>query len=170
MGSSTVLPLYVQGCAGQGAFDSGLVIMPGAIVMAAVGPFAGRMFDKHGIAPLAAIAGACLVVANVGMVFVGPQVPLWVASMLNVVRCFAVGCIQTPLVTWGNNAIQNADLPHASVLLTSLRNVAGALGVSVFVGVVSLAGGVAGVHLAYAGMAGVSAVILVLGVMSGRFF
>ncbi len=168
MGSSAVLPLYVQGCAGQGAFDSGLVIMPGALVMAAVGPLAGRVFDKRGIAPLAAIAGACLVVANTGMLFVDSQTPLWVAAMLNMVRCFAVGCIQTPLVTWGNNAIQNADLPHASALLTSLRNVAGALGVSVFVGVMSVAEGLPGVHLAYAGMAAVSVLILVLGTLGRR--
>ncbi len=51
MGSSAVLPLYVQGCLGKGALEAGLVVMPGALAMAAVAPFAGKLFDRRGIAP-----------------------------------------------------------------------------------------------------------------------
>ncbi len=168
MGSSAVLPLYVQGCLGKGALEAGLVVMPGALAMAAVAPFAGKLFDRRGIAPLAAVAGGALVLSNLGMLLVGDQTPLWVPAALNVLRCLAAGCIQMPIVTWGNNAVGNADLPHASALLTSLRNVAGALGVSVFVGVMAWAGGSAGVSAAYLGMAAVSVAIPVLGVCISR--
>lgn len=168
MGSTAVLPLYVQVCTEQGALVSGVVVMPGALAMAVVSPLAGKLFDRHGMVPLAVASGSALVAANLGMCLVGDQTPLWVASALNVVRCLAIGCIQTPLVTWGNGAVQAVDMPHASALLTSLRNVAGALGVSVFLGVVTLFGGSAGVNMAYLGMAAASACILVVGLWCRR--
>lgn len=165
MGSTAVLPLYVQGVAGQSALTSGFVIMPGALTMALVSPLAGKRLDRHGITPLMLVSGALLVLGNLGMLLVGSDTALWVPTALNVVRCLAIGCIQTPLVTWANGSVPQLDLPHASALLTSLRNVAGAVGVSVFVGVMASIGGATGVGAAYLGMAATSVPILVVGLL-----
>ena len=46
MGSSIIMPLYVQTVMGYSATVSGLVTLPGSLAMAVVSPFAGKIYDK----------------------------------------------------------------------------------------------------------------------------
>ena len=52
LGSSVMLPLYVQTIKGYSATISGFVTLPGAIVMAVLSPIAGKIYDKLGIRKL----------------------------------------------------------------------------------------------------------------------
>ena len=52
MGSSIIMPLYVQSIMGCSATVSGLVTLPGSLAMAVVSPFAGRIYDRLGIKKL----------------------------------------------------------------------------------------------------------------------
>lgn len=49
MGSSIIMPLYVQTVMGYSATVSGLVTLPGSLAMAVVSPFAGKIYDKLGM-------------------------------------------------------------------------------------------------------------------------
>ena len=52
VGLFTVLfyvPLYLQQAAGLGAFESGLLLLPQALIMAVLMPIAGRLYDKIGM-------------------------------------------------------------------------------------------------------------------------
>ncbi|ONK21052.1 hypothetical protein BLX87_23980, partial [Bacillus sp. VT-16-64] len=44
----TILPLYTQNVRDVTAFDSGLMLLPGAIAMGIMSPIIGRIFDKIG--------------------------------------------------------------------------------------------------------------------------
>lgn len=46
MGSSVMMPLYVQSVMGYSAVVSGLVTLPGSVATAVVSPLAGRLYDK----------------------------------------------------------------------------------------------------------------------------
>ena len=48
IGISFVLPIFTEGYLHVSAFVAGLILLPGALVGAAVSPLAGRLFDKHG--------------------------------------------------------------------------------------------------------------------------
>ena len=52
-GGMILLPLYLQDLRGFSALDSGLLMLPGALVMGALGPIAGKLLDTIGIKPLA---------------------------------------------------------------------------------------------------------------------
>lgn len=154
-GSSSALPLYVQLAAGQTASVAGIVALPGALAMALVSPFAGRVYDKLGIFWLALAAAVLLFAANALTSFAMVRASLLGLSVLNVVRCVAIACVQMPLQTWGNTSIDKADMPHGSALITALRNVAGSLGVVLFVSLAT-AGAIdltAGFALSYGVMA-----------------
>ena len=48
IGGSTILPIYMQDMLGFSATDSGLMLLPGALVMGAMSFVSGRLFDKLG--------------------------------------------------------------------------------------------------------------------------
>lgn len=164
MGSAAVLPLQVQMGLGQSAAFAGLAVMPGAIALALVNPLSGSAFDRFGIVPLCAFGGICVLVANLATCLSWAQESVVLLAALNVVRCLGFGALQMPLATWANSSIAQADMPHGSALLTSLRNAVGALGVAVATSLFQIAGCTA----AFAVMAVVSVVVFLPVILKRR--
>lgn len=178
MGSSILLPLYVQNTLGLSATESGLVTLPGSLTMALMSPVAGKVFDKIGIRPLFIGGAVALIISNVGMCLITLQTSVWIAAFYNVIRSVAIGLLMMPLVTWGAGRIHGQRTSHATALLTSLRTIAGAIGSSVFVAVMTMVadhsistGAVAsmeGVKTAFFYMAVASVVMLVIAILTTR--
>lgn len=137
MGSSVMMPLYVQSVMGYSAVVSGLVTLPGSLATAVASPFAGKLYDKTGIKKIFIAGSAALVVSNIGMFFITMSTPLLIAAGLNVIRNLAIGSLMMPLLTWGTANVNSKKVADASSLLTSFRTIAGAIGSAVFVGIMS---------------------------------
>lgn len=137
MGSSVMMPLYVQSVMGYSAVISGLVTLPGSLMTAVVSPFAGKLYDKTGIKTMFIAGSAALIVSNIGMAFLTLQTPLWVATVLNVIRNISIGSLMMPLLTWGTTNVSPKKVADASSLLTSFRTIAGSIGSAVFVGIMT---------------------------------
>lgn len=135
MGSSIIMPLYVQTIMGYSATISGLVTLPGSLVMAVISPFTGRIYDRLGMKKLFVSGAALMLLSNLGMFLLTPEMSIWLASFYNAVRCAAIGCLMMPLVTWGISGIPETKTADGTALLTSLRTIAGAIGSAVFVGI-----------------------------------
>ncbi|WP_207761074.1 DHA2 family efflux MFS transporter permease subunit [Bifidobacterium simiarum] len=166
MGSSVIMPVYVQTIKGGTATLAGMVMLPGSLAMAVISPMVGRLYDRFGIRRLFLVGSICLLISNLAMTFVPLAASIWVASALNVVRCIAIGCLMMPLVTWGTGAVAETRIADANALLTALRTIAGAIGQAVFVGLMGVlsapeAATMHGFNLTFLAM-GVSAVPLVL--------
>ena len=138
MGSSVMMPLYVQSVMGYSAVVSGLVTLPGSLATALVSPFAGKLYDKIGIRKIFIAGSAALLVSNIGMFFLTVNTPLWVAAALNVIRNISIGSLMMPLLTWGTSNVEIKKVADASSLLTSLRTIAGSIGSAVFVGIMTV--------------------------------
>lgn len=138
MGSSIMMPLYVQTVMGYSAVISGLVTLPGSLATAVVSPFAGKLYDKVGIKKIFVAGAAAMIFSNIGMFFISMDTPLWVATAFNVVRNVAIGSLMMPLLTWGTSNVAPAKVADASSLLTSLRIIAGSIGAAVFVGIMTM--------------------------------
>ena len=120
MGSSVMMPLYVQSVMGYSAVVSGLVTLPGSAATAIISPFAGKIYDKMGIKKIFVLGSAVLLISNLGMFFLSLETPLWVAAVLNVIRNISIGCLMMPLLTWGTSNVDFRKVADASSLLTSL--------------------------------------------------
>lgn len=140
MGTSIIMPLYIQSILGYSATTSGLVTLPGSMVMAVVSPFAGKIFDKMGMRNLAIIGNFALILSSAGMFFVTMDTPLVIPAILNAIRSVAIGCMMMPFVTWGVSSVSKEHSAHANALLTSMRTIAGAIGSAVFVGIMTYVG------------------------------
>ena len=138
MGSSIIMPLYVQSIKGMSATISGLVTLPGSLLMAIVSPFAGRIYDRIGMKKLFVAGALFMFISNLGMVFIRQDTSVIVASILNSVRCVSIGCLMMTLVTWGISGIEAENTAHGTALLTSLRTIAGSIGSAVFVAIMTV--------------------------------
>ena len=138
MGSSVMMPLYVQDVMGCSAVTSGLVTLPGSLATAVVSPFAGKIYDKMGIKKLFMAGSAALLASNIGMCFLTMSTPLWVVAAFNVIRNISIGSLMMPLLTWGTQNVDTGKVADASSLLTSFRTIAGSIGSAVFVGIMTV--------------------------------
>lgn len=163
MGTSILIPLYVQNLLGYSATISGLVTLPGSLAMAFISPLAGRIYDKVGMKKLAVAGSAALLAGVAGMCFVSLQTSLWVAVVLNIIRNAAIGCLMMPFVTWGINDLSKTNTADGTALINSLRTIAGAIGMAVFVGLMNSVAsksveaygdnaGIHGMHVSFVGM------------------
>ena len=65
------------------------------------------------------------------------ETSIWWACILNIFRYAAIGCILTPIMTWGVNNIESSLTSHGTALINTLRTIAGAIGSVVFVGIMT---------------------------------
>jgi MFS family permease len=172
MGSSVLMPLYVQTVMGRSAVVSGLVTLPGSLATALISPVAGKIYDKMGIRKIFIPGSILLLISSLGMSFITLDTPLAVASALNVLRNVSIGGLMMPLLTWGTGNVAKNRVADASSLLTSFRTIAGSIGSAVFVGIMTFVAASSaerlgnsalmhGMNMAFAAMA-LSALVLAL--------
>ena len=157
-----LIPILLQSYMGFSATTSGLVLLPGAIVMGAMGPVAGRLFDKHGPRVLAIIGTGELALTTATFMFMGPGMGLITLTVIYTVRLFSLSLVNMPISTWGMNALPDKLMNHGTSVQNTFRQVAGSLGTAVIVSASTVAtnmvsgstdavtAGVFGIHTAFA--------------------
>ena len=179
MGSSILMPLYVQNTLGLSATVSGLVTLPGSLVTAIISPFAGKIYDKLGIKILFIAGAVCLILSNFAMSLLTLDMSVWFSAGFNVLRNISIGLLMMPLVTWGTVHVNAKKVADATALLTSLRTISGAIGCSAFIGIMTFAAGVSkktdaaassmhGINVAYFYMGIVSVILLAIAICFTR--
>ncbi|WP_251231678.1 MDR family MFS transporter [Adlercreutzia aquisgranensis] len=133
LAAGIVVPIYLQTMMGYSATTSGLVLLPGAIVMGAMGPIAGRLFDRHGPRVLSLVGTGVLAATTLCFCFLGPDTGLVWLTILYTVRLFSLSLVNMPITTWGMNALPNDLVNHGTSVNNTLRQVAGSLGTAVIV-------------------------------------
>ena len=128
-----LIPILLQSYMGFSATTSGLVLLPGAIVMGAMGPVAGRLFDKHGPRVLAVTGTCILALTTSAFIFMGPGTGLVTLTVIYTVRLFSLSLVNMPISTWGMNALPDKLVNHGTSVQNTFRQVAGSLGTAIIV-------------------------------------
>ena len=123
LAAGILMPIYLQSYLGYSATVSGLVILPGAIVMGAMGPIAGRLFDKHGPRVLSLIGTSALTLSTLAFAFLGDSTGLIYLTILYTVRMFSLSLVNMPITTWAMNALDNSLMNHGTSVNNTLRQV-----------------------------------------------
>jgi DHA2 family lincomycin resistance protein-like MFS transporter len=162
-GALILLPLYLQGVLGADPFTTGLVVLPGGLVMGLLGPPVGRLFDRVGARPLV-IPGAVVMSAALWLfTTLGAGSPLWAVVGMHVLISAGLSLMVTPLMTAALGSLPPDLYSHGSAILSTLQQVAAAAGTALFVTVSTIATVTPGVAL---DAAGTRAAFLVAAVLS----
>lgn len=139
LAAGILVPIYLQSLMGYSATVSGLVLLPGAIIMGAMGPIAGRLFDKYGPRVLALVGMGVLTLTTFCFCFLGPNMGLITLTVLYTVRLFSLSLVNMPITTWGMNALSNELVNHGTSVNNTFRQVAGSLGTAIIVSASTIA-------------------------------
>lgn len=138
LAAGILMPIYVQTLLGYSATMSGLVLMPGAILMGIMNPIAGKLFDKHGPRKLGVIGMVLLTITTCAFATLTFSTPLWFLAALYTLRMFSMALVNMPITTWGMNALDNKLMNHGTSVNNTLRQVAGSLGTAIIISTSSL--------------------------------
>ena len=168
LAAGVLMPIYLQSYMGYSATVSGLVIMPGAILMGIMNPFAGRLFDKYGPRVLSIIGLTVLTVSTVGFATLTSTTNVVWITIIYTVRMFSLSLVNMPITTWAMNALDNKVLNHGTSVNNTLRQVSGSLGTALLVSIDAfVAGSMSGsMGTVEAGILGVNAAFFAAVVLS----
>jgi MFS transporter, DHA2 family, lincomycin resistance protein len=138
-GALILLPLFLQNVLGATAFVTGLVVLPGGLVMGLLGPVVGRLYDRIGARPLVIPGAVVLAAALWALTALGASSPLWQVIANHVVLVVGLSLMLTPLVTDALGQLPGDLDSHGSAITATLQQVAGAAGTALFVTVMTLA-------------------------------
>ena len=128
-------PFTCQSLDGLSATVSGLVLMPGAILMGIVNPLAGKWFDRHGPRRMAIVGMSLLTLTTFAFAILNLTSSIIYITIVYTVRAFSMSLVNMPITTWGMNALDNKVMNHGTSVNNTLRQVAGSLGTAIIIAV-----------------------------------
>nr|WP_203627183.1 MDR family MFS transporter [Lacticaseibacillus mingshuiensis] len=137
VGVEMVLPMYIQTIRGQSAFNSGLILLPGAIMMGIMSPITGNIFDRIGARRLANTGLFLLLVGTVPLMTLTAETPIIFVTVLYTVRMFGITMVTMPVTTAGMNALPANLINHGTAVNNTVRQVAASIGTAILVSVLS---------------------------------
>lgn len=177
-GSLILLPIYMQSVLGMSVLQSGLLLLPGGLAMGLSSPIIGRIYDRFGPKPLAIPGTILITLAIAALSLLTVQSPWWVLPPIHVTLNIGLAMTFTPLFSTAMSELPTKLYSHGSAAVSTLQQVAGAIGTAVFVSTLSavsaneMAAGtpapqamVAGMHTAFI----IAAVISVAGIVIASF-
>ncbi|WGW14032.1 DHA2 family efflux MFS transporter permease subunit [Saxibacter everestensis] len=132
-GTIIVLPIYLQNVIRLDAFYTGLLMLPGGLLMGLAAPFVGRLYDKVG--PRVLLVPGTIIVSSV----------LWLLTMVtestspfailaaHILLSLGLALLFTPLFTSGLGSLTPDLYSHGSAIVGTVQQVAAAAGTALFI-------------------------------------
>lgn len=155
--STVILPLYMQIMLGYNAFHSGLMLLPGAIVMGIMNPITGTLFDKYGAKWLLRTGLLLATVTTFMFSTLTVDTSFLYLAVLNAIRMLGISMVMMPSTTLGLNQLPKPLISHGTAMNNTLRQIAGAVGTAILVTVMTttsldngtISGAIQGVNMSF---------------------
>ena len=132
-GTVILLPIYTQSVLGLAPAASGLLLVPGALLMGLAGPFIGRLYDKIGPRPLI-LPGSILVSIVLWAMTMFSETTAWgFVLAAHVALSVGLAFMFTPLFTSSMAALNPRLYSHGSATISTVQQLAGAAGTALFI-------------------------------------
>ena len=136
-GMVILLPIYLQTVRGIGSLATGLMLLPGGLLMGLAGPTVGRIMDRYGPRVLT-VPGAILLTFTMWRFSAADATtPIWMLVGLHMLLMLGLACLFTPAFTAGLNPLPPYLYSHGSAIFGTLQQVAGAAGTALLVAIMA---------------------------------
>lgn len=174
-----ITPIYLQNVLHFTALQSGLIMLPGAVIMGIMSPITGVLFDRFGPRAIAITGLSIMTFFSSFFVFVDETWAFLPLCLIYTVRMFGMSLVNMPLTTWGLNALENNMIAHGSAIINTARQIAGSIGTAVLITIMAMVSAMnkdagmivstlKGMHASYGVATGLGAVALIMAILFVR--
>ncbi|OFO54468.1 MDR family MFS transporter [Nosocomiicoccus sp. HMSC059G07] len=130
-----LIPIFLQDIQNRSPLETGLLMLPGALILGLLSPVSGKLFDMYGPKGMAIIG---LTLATVTTAFLGRltiDTSFSYILTIYVIRAFGMTLVNTPVMTNGMNDLPRDLTPDGSSLNSMQNQVSGAVGIALLISV-----------------------------------
>jgi DHA2 family lincomycin resistance protein-like MFS transporter len=133
-----LLPLYTVNVLGLDTLQTGLLLLPGSLLMGLLGPIVGRLYDRFGTVPLLVPGTVLVSLVMWSLTLVDQNTSVWAILAGHVVISTGLALVFTPLFTASLGSLPMQLYSHGSAILGSVQQVAGAAGIALFIALMTV--------------------------------
>lgn len=157
---NVIIPLFVQNIANYSATTSGIVLLPGTIIMILFNFIGPLLSDKIGIRKVLITASILSIIGFLSMMTYNLNTDVNYMIITQIIRCIGAGLALTPAITWTMSVV-SYDVEDATAINNTLRQLFGAIGSAISVVILTLiAGGNIGHNITSVKSFGVTSIIM----------
>ncbi|KRN29065.1 major facilitator superfamily permease [Lactobacillus selangorensis] len=138
LGMQLLVPLYLQAVLHVSALNAGIVMLPGAIMMAITNPIAGTLFDRFGIRNLAIIGFTIFTLATIPFLFFTSSTSLVLIAVIYAIWMTGVLLVVMQLATAGINTLSPELVAHGNAVNSMARQIAAAVGSALLISIAGI--------------------------------
>lgn len=136
-GTIILLPIYLQNVLQLSPVMTGMLMLPGGLLMGLIAPVVGRIYDKSGPRPLV-IPGSIIVSAVLwSLTQLTENTPVLMILLAHMALNLGLALMFTPLFTTALGSLGPKLYAHGSATVGAIQQVAGAAGTSLFITIMS---------------------------------
>lgn len=132
-GALILLPLYLQNVLGVDTLTTGLILLPGGVLMGVLAPTVGALYDKVGARVLVIPATIGLTAVLAWMTTLDAASPIAVVVAMHVTLSACLAFMFTPLFTTALSTLPPSLYSYGSAIMGTVQQVAGAIGTALFI-------------------------------------
>lgn len=132
-----LVPIYLQNIRGFTPLQSGLLLLPGAILMGIMSPITGAIFDKIGARWLAVTGLVITVITTYMFSNLTDSMSYLTLILMYSARMFGMSMLMMPIMTAGLNALPQKWNAHGTAMVNTIRQVSGSIGTAILVTVMT---------------------------------
>lgn len=173
-----LLPIFLQNVVKLTTLQTGLLLLPGGLIMGLCAPKVGSLYDMHGPRWLVVPGSILFSMVMWALTLIQSDTPILLVMVAHVVLSIGLALMFTPLFTASLGSLPPGLYSHGSAMIGTTQQVAGAAGTALFVAIMTIQGKAATLSGAVSGeaiAAGVRAAfscgaIISLGAVAAAFF
>ncbi|EGK08547.1 MFS family major facilitator transporter [Desmospora sp. 8437] len=123
-----LLPIYLQNLRGFTPLESGLLLLPGALIMGIMSPISGFLFDRLGPRPLAIVGLTITAITTWELAHLTLESSYAHVIWIYTVRSLGMSLLMMPIVTAGLNQLPEHLNSHGNAMSNTIRQMAGSIG------------------------------------------
>lgn len=133
IGSMTILPIFMQNTLHWSPLLSGLILLPGGLVMGLLSPVMGKFFDKMGGRSLSILGMSIILIGALLLAQIHVSTPILYIIFSFSVMMLGNSMIMTPMTTAALNALPMKYIAHGTAMNNTMRQISAAIGTGLLV-------------------------------------
>jgi MFS transporter, DHA2 family, lincomycin resistance protein len=136
-GTIIVLPIFLESVLHLRVLATGLLLLPGGLLMGFLAPFVGRFYDRHGPTGILTTGAILTSVTLWCMTMVDAHTSVWWIFVAYLALSVGLAFLFTPLFTASLGSLPENLYSHGSAIVGTVQQVAGAAGTALLVTILS---------------------------------